>query len=256
MLLFGSFSEDETRSLLLKETSVGNKKPVQKNQLQFGSLNFSTEGSSVGVTSGSIKLPNTSKISDSALTSDSHECDGKNKGSTARDNLPGVSIEASESIPPSDSPKCNGVNNVNIVCNNLPGVSGTINENGSIANVSAVPAYTVDVNGVKKENVLDTVPSDLDGRLNQFASLKLDDSGAGSLKHVNVNGKSLDQDSKNVSNGHFTLSKELLPRGLINSGNLCFLNATMQALLACSHFVQLLQELRTRIIPKVCFNST
>lgn len=46
-------------------------------------------------------------------------------------------------------------------------------------------------------------------------------------------------------------SKDLLPRGLINSGNLCFLNATLQALLSCSPFVRLLQDLRARGIPKV-----
>ncbi|KAJ6704787.1 UBIQUITIN CARBOXYL-TERMINAL HYDROLASE [Salix purpurea] len=47
--------------------------------------------------------------------------------------------------------------------------------------------------------------------------------------------------------------KSLLPRGLINTGNLCFLNATLQALLSCSPFVELLQELRIRDIPKVGF---
>ncbi|GER43593.1 ubiquitin carboxyl-terminal hydrolase [Striga asiatica] len=46
-------------------------------------------------------------------------------------------------------------------------------------------------------------------------------------------------------------SRDMLPRGLINSGNLCFLNATLQALLACSPFVQLLQGLRNRNIAKV-----
>lgn len=51
-----------------------------------------------------------------------------------------------------------------------------------------------------------------------------------------------------ASNGQHT---ELLPRGLVNSGNLCFLNATLQALLACSPFVHLLQELRTRNIPEI-----
>ncbi|XP_076884171.1 ubiquitin carboxyl-terminal hydrolase 24-like [Bidens hawaiensis] len=49
----------------------------------------------------------------------------------------------------------------------------------------------------------------------------------------------------------YTTATELLPRGLINSGNLCFLNATLQALLACSPFVNLLQELRTRKIPEI-----
>lgn len=47
------------------------------------------------------------------------------------------------------------------------------------------------------------------------------------------------------------LPKILMPRGLINSGNLCFLNATLQALLSCSPFACLLQELRNRDIPKV-----
>lgn len=245
ILLFGSFSEEETRSLLLKHTSGANKKPVQKNQLQFGSLNFPTEGSS----GESSKLPRFPKIPDGALTSGSHESCEKNKASKARDKSPGVSPKLSDSSPPSDSPKCNGVNNFNIVSNNLPGVSGAIKENGNVADLFTGPTYTAGVHEVEKENVLYSVPSDLDAPLNQFASLKLDDSENGSLKHVNKNG-SFDQDSKNASNGHVTLSKVLLPRGLINSGNLCFLNATVQALLSCSHFVQLLQELRIREIPK------
>ncbi|KAK9273904.1 hypothetical protein L1049_018716 [Liquidambar formosana] len=45
--------------------------------------------------------------------------------------------------------------------------------------------------------------------------------------------------------------RDLLPRGLKNLGNLCFLNATLQALLSCSPFVQLLQELRTLNIPEI-----
>ncbi|XP_016513950.1 ubiquitin carboxyl-terminal hydrolase 24 [Nicotiana tabacum] len=43
----------------------------------------------------------------------------------------------------------------------------------------------------------------------------------------------------------------LLPRGLINSGNLCFLNATLQALLSCSPFVELLLSLRIHSFSKV-----
>lgn len=54
-----------------------------------------------------------------------------------------------------------------------------------------------------------------------------------------------------ASNGLHKAATELLPRGLVNSGNLCFLNATLQALLACSPFVHLLQELRTRNIPEI-----
>ena len=47
-----------------------------------------------------------------------------------------------------------------------------------------------------------------------------------------------------------TAVKRLQPRGLVNSGNLCFLNATLQALLSCSPFFQLLQTLRSRDIPE------
>ena len=46
-------------------------------------------------------------------------------------------------------------------------------------------------------------------------------------------------------------NKPLLPHGLKNTGNICFLNATLQAFLSCLPFVQLVQDLRNRSIPKV-----
>uniref|UniRef100_A0ACD5YBM4 Uncharacterized protein n=1 Tax=Avena sativa TaxID=4498 RepID=A0ACD5YBM4_AVESA len=46
-------------------------------------------------------------------------------------------------------------------------------------------------------------------------------------------------------------NKPLLPHGLKNTGNICFLNATLQAFLSCFPFVQLVQDLRNRSIPKV-----
>ncbi|KAM0901629.1 hypothetical protein ACQ4PT_019859 [Festuca glaucescens] len=46
-------------------------------------------------------------------------------------------------------------------------------------------------------------------------------------------------------------NKPVLPHGLKNTGNICFLNATLQAFLSCLPFVQLLQDLRNRSIPKV-----
>ncbi|KAF6999619.1 hypothetical protein CFC21_015622 [Triticum aestivum] len=45
-------------------------------------------------------------------------------------------------------------------------------------------------------------------------------------------------------------NKPLLPHGLKNTGNICFLNATLQAFLSCFPFVQLVQGLRNRSIPK------
>lgn len=57
--------------------------------------------------------------------------------------------------------------------------------------------------------------------------------------------------SLKASNGSEVVFRSLLPRGLVNLGNLCFLNATLQALLSCSPFVHLLQELKTRDITEV-----
>uniref|UniRef100_A0A5K1EBP8 ubiquitinyl hydrolase 1 n=3 Tax=Nymphaea colorata TaxID=210225 RepID=A0A5K1EBP8_9MAGN len=64
------------------------------------------------------------------------------------------------------------------------------------------------------------------------------------------NGPTSGKDVNGASNGIETSVKYVQPRGLINLGNLCFLNATLQALLSCSVFVQLLQKLIVRDIPK------
>ncbi|KAF7836124.1 ubiquitin carboxyl-terminal hydrolase 24 [Senna tora] len=225
VVLFGSFTEGETRSLLLKQSSQKNEKPAEKKKLQFGSLDAVT-GGSIGV-----------------ITS----------ASSSRINSP----KAPASIPPSDSLKCNGVkivNTANVISLNK---SETINKNGNIANGSFAPSNTIGIKEVKKDKVLSTTLYDEDGS-NQFTKLSLNASENGSLKNAYENGsvngsssKLSDQDSKKEPNGHIEDFNALLPRGLVNSGNLCFLNATMQALLSCSPFVHFLQELRTRNIPKV-----
>lgn len=53
--------------------------------------------------------------------------------------------------------------------------------------------------------------------------------------------------TKPVSNG----SVRLQPRGLINTGNSCFANATLQALLSCPPFLNLLASIKSRNIPQV-----
>lgn len=215
MLLFGSFTEDETRSLRLKKSSGKNEKPVEKNQLQFGSL-------------GSVIVESNKSLNSS---------------------------KAPDSAPPSDSQKCNGVKSVS---DKSPEVSGTIKENGSIT--SSSPSLTSNIN-VHEVNVYSLTSLSEDGPPNKFTNLSLDASEAESFKNVpkigSGNGsasKLTNRDPPKALNGHAVNVmhvKDILPRGLINSGNLCFLNATMQALLSCSPFVQLLQQLRTRNLPKV-----
>lgn len=216
MLLFGSFTEDETKSLRVKKSSGKNEKPVQKNQLQFGSLN--------SVTVESSNLPKSPKAPDSA--------------------------------PLPDSRKLNGENGVSA---NLPEESAILKQNGSIANFLPSPASITSANQVKENSVCSVTSINENGTENQFTNLSLDASEAESLKSEfkigsgdDSSSKLFNKDLRKAPNGHaVTHVKDLQPRGLINSGNLCFLNATMQALLACSPFVQLLQELRTRNIPKV-----
>ncbi|KAG4984890.1 hypothetical protein JHK86_032581 [Glycine max] len=216
MFVFGSFTEDETRSLLSKQSFGKKEKPVEKNQLQFGSLN--------SVTVESNNLLNSSK--------------------------------APYNAPPSDSRKCNGVKSA---IDNSPEVSGTVKENGSITNISPRSTSTISVNEVEEKNVNFFTLRCEDGPLNKFTKLSLDASEAESLKNVHTTGsgddsapKLPDREPQKAPNGHAVMHvKDILPRGLINSGNLCFLNATMQALLSCSPFVHLLQQLRTCNLPKV-----
>ncbi|XP_022873048.1 ubiquitin carboxyl-terminal hydrolase 24-like isoform X2 [Olea europaea var. sylvestris] len=54
-----------------------------------------------------------------------------------------------------------------------------------------------------------------------------------------------------TANGPNSIPKNFLPRGLVNLGNLCFLNATVQALLSCSPFFELLCDLRNHNIPEI-----
>lgn len=222
MFLFGSFTEDETQSLLSKQSSGKKEKPVEKNQLQFGSLN--------SVTVESNNLLNSSKSPDNS--------------------------------PPSDSQKCNGVKSVS---DNSPEVSGTIKENGSITNISprSITTSTISVNEVEEKNANSFTLRGEDGPSNKFTKLSLDASEAESLKNLHKIGngddsapKLSDREPQKAPNGHAVMHvKDILPRGLINSGNLCFLNATMQALLSCSPFVHLLQQLRTCNLPKVSFSA-
>eukprot|EP00262_Sarcandra_glabra_P007884 TRINITY_DN20993_c0_g1_i1.p1 TRINITY_DN20993_c0_g1~~TRINITY_DN20993_c0_g1_i1.p1 ORF type:complete len:562 (-),score=104.12 TRINITY_DN20993_c0_g1_i1:331-2016(-) len=238
VLVFGSFTEEETRLLLQKqrEDSVW---PSEKKKLQFGSLDpaavsslggFNVESKQTDSSRGSkghrptklitkevsaMKGKTTvnvdlQTVSENALsngsTKDFSYCvpltDGISKKEKTNGDLSLMCIFQNKNIPPklSTSPELHGLEDGKLNDGKLPLIENSIEKEIVVDSSTVVPS---------KEDVQKT----------------LNDCGAA--------------------------VKNLLPRGLINSGNLCFLNATLQALLSCSPFIQLLQELRTRNIPKI-----
>ena len=110
--------------------------------------------------------------------------------------------------------------------------------------------------GTTKEDEL--TESVLDDQVGSLEKLRLtsQDHNVVSLKHGSLNGTShgnLQKHCEKAFDGPVKTVEDLQPRGLINSGNLCFLNATLQALLSCPPLVKLLLELKSHSISKVCF---
>lgn len=68
--------------------------------------------------------------------------------------------------------------------------------------------------------------------------------------HGDASRNSLASLTNNASSGIENTIKRLQLRGLVNMGNMCFLNVTLQALLSCLPF-QLLKTLKSHHIPEV-----
>ncbi|XP_052211291.1 ubiquitin carboxyl-terminal hydrolase 24 [Diospyros lotus] len=229
MLLFGSFTEDETRSWL-KQSSEKSEKSVEKKELKVGSPNLQTQ----------ISFGSFSNVAHEQLDSSEGPIGSQASGNHT-ENKSG-SVKATTHL--------------------FPGVLGCPLEN-EVLQKSA--HYYPLSNGNEESKIADSVDltsvhvsESETGPANQLPVSKLKTHDGGPSREVNLNGTSsaaavaaLEEVIQKASNGPVTAVKDLLPRGLINSGNLCFLNATLQALLSCSPFIQLLQGLRTSNIPKV-----
>lgn len=228
VLVFGSFTEDETKSLLGKQSPGKVEKPVEKIELRFGSLNFGT-----GITFGNF---------DTTLNTQLASANGN------------VTSQSKSSVMKEKDVK---------FAKKGDGVLGSPRENGSIGNSSHGSSVSNGVDALKTESI-DLTSLHLSEKeggpaspLQSSSFHVLDSEG---IKDGDHDGTSNDssihvrkEDVWKATDGPLPAVKSLLPRGLINTGNLCFLNATLQALLSCSPFVQLLQELRIRDIPKVGF---
>ncbi|KAM6570776.1 hypothetical protein CsatB_018761 [Cannabis sativa] len=181
VFLFGSFSEDETKSLMKPKSSKKVvEKDLEKKVFKFGSVDF-VSGKSAGA----------------AL-----------KGTT----------QASYGVAEHTSLHSNGVKD---------------RKRGNAVGISTP----------ELEN--------LNALRNGFACLNLQNGvqNGGSVGDFSVSLAKIEPNK--VANGQvIVVAKTLLRRGLVNLGNLCFLNATVQALLSCSLFVQLLEDLRHSNITK------
>lgn len=228
VLVFGSFTEDETKSLLGKQSPGKVEKPVEKIELRFGSLNFGT-----GITFGNF---------DTTLNTQLASANGN------------VTSQSKSLVMKEKDVK---------VAKEGDGVLGSPRENGSIGNSSHGSSLSNGVDVLKTESIDLTslhLSEKEDGPTSPLQSSSFHVLDSEGIKDGDHDGTSNDssihvrkEDVWKATDGPLPAVKSLLPRGLINTGNLCFLNATLQALLSCSPFVQLLQELRIRDIPKVGF---
>lgn len=228
VLVFGSFTEDETKSLLGKQSPGKVEKPVEKIELRFGSLNFGT-----GITFGNF---------DTTLNTQLASANGN------------VTSQSKSLVMKEKDVK---------VAKEGDGVLGSPRENGSIGNSNHGSSLSNGVDVLKTESIDLTslhLSEKEDGPTSPLQSSSFHVLDSEGIKDGDHDGTSNDssihvrkEDVWKANDGPLPAVKSLLPRGLINTGNLCFLNATLQALLSCSPFVQLLQELRIRDIPKVGF---
>ncbi|XP_077211402.1 ubiquitin-specific protease 24 isoform X2 [Tasmannia lanceolata] len=251
VLVFGSFSEDETR-LFQRQSMEGAMRPLEEKELQFGSLDFAAICSLGGLNVEAKKkdLSQGSKVHQQSKLVEAETIGGLNVEPKQQDLSQGSKVHQQSKLAKAETPPKEKTSD------DIQGISVNVKENGSAKGLSycvngdlSFMSTPLNKNGSPKLPTSPKLPvleernsSDINSIVkgNSISNnISVDSSAAVPSK---MSRKTLDERGAAV--------KILLPRGLINSGNLCFLNSTLQALLSCSPFVQLLQDLRTRNIPK------
>ncbi|KAK1278667.1 Ubiquitin carboxyl-terminal hydrolase 24 [Acorus gramineus] len=248
VFIFGSFTEDELRTLQMRSVENG-VCPAPATQIKFGTLDFEAVCSSVKCTADP-------KISDPSPKAKAIQMSKPIKeSSSCKNGKPRVRV---------DSPKVPGKVQLNGAVQNFTSISDGLSEkrSGSLTEKSDNEKDSVDLSSISISSENGTVNVELltNPRLSDVEDEKTKDSSPSATQdfgeiekvdwQIDVNSK---EEVQKISSNQGASAKSLLPRGLINSGNLCFLNATLQALLSCSPFAQLLQDLRSRNIPKTSF---
>ncbi|MCL7040737.1 hypothetical protein MKW94_009517, partial [Papaver nudicaule] len=224
VFVFGSFTEEDVS---LFKTQPSSSQPLEKKEFQFGSLDAATISSL-----GCFKVE--------------QKQDDVSKG------LKNVNT-------PNPTRKENPLKGVNTTNGEQRRVCGSVQENGNDTSYHSFPplgngviertsgdfsslAISQNIASAQKRSI-----ADLEYAIETVTSFP-EEINAVDASEVLLSKEDI---QKVVSNGPGASVKDILPRGLVNSGNLCFLNASLQALLSCSPFVQLLQELRACDIPKI-----
>ncbi|KAF3529645.1 hypothetical protein DY000_02036928, partial [Brassica cretica] len=260
VFVFGSFTEHETRSLLEQQKPIKapqNHKEKSVGSIQFGSFNLVTGSSPVNINDelkkaqaadGVVKSrPSSSHKEDSAVSQ--KRVDAPRPSSSHKEDR---SIQSAVSQKRLDAPRPSSSDKVaKLPVKHTSGVPERVVENGTIKEVSERKPHN---NGAAVKAGLEKLCVS-DGESDSLYK-------ASSSKFQALDSEILLSGSSPAciprKNNQMVVHteqpapplKDFTPRGLINAGNLCFLNATLQALLSCSPFVQLLQGIQLQDIPK------
>ncbi|KAJ4880568.1 Ubiquitin carboxyl-terminal hydrolase 24 [Raphanus sativus] len=243
VFVFGSFTEHETRSLLEQKPINAPQKPKEKSagSIQFGSFNPVTEIFPVNSANGELKKGQ----ADRALKS--------RPSSSLKEDTSFQSAESQKRLDASrPSSSDNKINDNAATLSGKHSSGENVEENGIIKEVSERKpplnnGVAADPIGLEKLCVSDAESDSLCiASSSKFQALDTDVFSNDSSSGTTIPKKS----NQMAPTESVPAMKDFTPRGLINAGNLCFLNATLQALLSCSPFVQLLQGIQLQDIPK------
>lgn len=246
MLLFGSFTEDETKLFQgqpLKSPSKSANKTWEQPEIQFGSLNFSVlslQKASSPLVKGVVLSTKSADGQNSVVTKET-ACSNK-KEAVGSSFLNGGPVLANGCPPVNVSPNNGALEKVKkeaVVPPAVPVVHPAVTAK-TISNATSAATHAVSEVGNDGIKSNQSNKLDKEKEITENGSLAVD-------THVAARG----DEAVTSLNKKAPQNMPLLPHGLRNTGNICFLNATLQALLSCSPFVHLLQDLRNRSIPKV-----
>ncbi|KAF6169490.1 hypothetical protein GIB67_042190 [Kingdonia uniflora] len=224
VLVFGSFTEDEVISLK-KKSPKNIIEPLEKKGLQFGSLDFASVKS---LGSPDIELKH-SKLSDLSKSVPPPKFVNEDNGFSC---LKTTEDNGYTHSPPHVFPLNNCLRGPKKTSVDLASLCISETNTGALKQSPSPKPDTLDDATLEHQsNLVISVPNEVHVDLSEPLASK--------------------EHNQNALNGPRAAATDLLPRGLINSGNLCFLNSSLQAFLSCSPFVQLLQDLRARTIPKI-----